>query len=151
VLVEPNFRFHHLGLACRSVEAELRNWLALGYQVEGERFEDARQKIRGLFIVGCGPRLELLEPAGADSPLDGFIARGVKLYHQAFEAAVFEPALESLTERGGKLLAEPAPAVAFQGRRIAFVMLPGLNLIEIIEAESECESPSAGERRRDLA
>lgn len=134
MLRAPDFRFHHLGLACRSVDAELRVWLALGYEIEGEPFEDPIQKIRGVFVVGGGPRLELLEPMGPGSPLEGFLARGVKLYHQAFEAAVFDTALSSLSEVGGKLVAGPAPAVAFGGRRIAFVMLPGMNLVEIIEA-----------------
>lgn len=133
MLSKPHFRFHHLGLACRSIEAELLTWTQLGYCAEGDVFEDPIQKIRGVFVVGCGPRLELLEPAGTGSPLDGYIGRGVKLYHQAFEVLDFGSAIALLSGSGAKLVAPPQPAVAFHGRRIAFLMLPGLNLIEVIE------------------
>jgi methylmalonyl-CoA/ethylmalonyl-CoA epimerase len=134
MLCEPNFRFHHIGLACRSVEAELKVWTQLGYRAEGEVFADPIQKIRGVFMAGCGPRLELLEPDGEDSPVQGYIRRGVKLYHQGFEAREFEGAVRGLAALGAKITAPPAPAVAFHGRRVAFLMLPGLNLVEIIEA-----------------
>ena len=134
MLHEPMFSFHHLGVACRSVDAELQSWVRLGYQPEGEVFEDPIQKIRGVFVVGCGPRLELLEPAGEGSPVAGYLERGVKFYHQAFTAMHFDDALDGLRRIGAKLVAGPSPAVAFDGRRIAFVMAPGMQLIEIIEA-----------------
>lgn len=133
MLREPDFRFHHLGLACRTLKAELQAWEKLGYALEGEIFEDPIQKIRGAFLTGAGPRLELLEPTAADSPVSGFVARGVKLYHQGFEVADFDRAMTQLASAGAKLTAPPAPATAFGGRRIAFFMAQGLNLIEIIE------------------
>lgn len=133
MLREPEFRFHHLGLACRSIEMELSAWTRVGYRAEGEIFEDPIQKIRGVFVVGCGPRLELLEPAGEGSPIAGYLSRGVKLYHQAFVAQDFDVGLASLSALGAKLVAPAQPAVAFDGRRIAFLMMAGLNLLEIIE------------------
>lgn len=131
---DDRFSFHHLGLACRSIEVELKAWTQLGYRLEGAIFEDPIQKIRGIFVAGGGPRLELLEPSGDGSPVAGFIARGVKLYHQAFMASHFDEALADFAKIGGKVVAGPSPAVAFGGRRIAFVMAPGMNLIEIIDA-----------------
>ena len=136
-MLQPGrFSFHHVGVACRSIETELRAWIQLGYRPEGAVFEDPIQKIRGLFVVGCGPRLELLEPEGEGSPVAGYVARGVKFYHQAFIARDFDGALADLGRIGAKLVAGPSPAVAFQGRRIAFLMAPGMNLIEIVEAPS---------------
>ena len=134
-MLDPaHFRFHHLGVACRNLDRELAGWLALGYVVEGPGFVDPVQKIRGQFIVGAGPRLELLAPAEAGSPIEGFLDRGTKIYHQAFEARHFEDGLRSLQNAGARLTSGPVPAVAFGGRRIAFLMTPTLNLIEIIEA-----------------
>ena len=129
-----DFRFHHLGVACRDLDREFAGWERLGYRVEGEDFDDPIQKVRGRFIVGLGPRLELLTPAGPGSPVDGVLDRGGKIYHQGFEAFRFEAALERLQAGGARLVAPPAPAVAFGGRRIAFLMTNTLNLIEIIEA-----------------
>lgn len=134
MLNETDFRFHHLGVACRDIDRELESWTRLGYRPEGDRFTDPIQKIHGLFIVGLGPRLELLSPAGEGSPIDGVLARGGKIYHQGFEAFDFDAALRDITAAGARVVQPPAPAVAFGGRRIVFAMTASLNLIEIIEA-----------------
>jgi hypothetical protein len=36
-----------------------------------------------------------------------------------------------------KMVVPPAPAVAFQGRRIAFFFMPNMFLVEVIEGENE--------------
>ncbi len=135
MLDSPAFRFHHLGLACRDLQREFEGWLSLGYRAEGEAFVDPLQKVQGRFLVGPGPRLELLTPAAPDSPVSGHLARGTKLYHQGFEAAGFDEAIAQLQERGARVTAPAAPAVAFGGRRVVFLMTPTLNLIEIIESQ----------------
>ena len=134
MLSPDHFRFHHLGVACRDIGREAEAWAKLGYAAEGPDFTDPIQKIRGRFLVGLGPRLELLEPAGEGSPIDGVLARGGKIYHQGFEAFDFDAALRDLPASGARIVQPAAPAVAFGGRRIAFAMTASLNLIEIIEA-----------------
>jgi len=131
-----DLRFHHLGVACRDLSRESEGWLAIGYRAEGETFIDPLQRVRGQFLIGPGPRLELLTPTTSDSPVTGFLDRGTKLYHQGFEAPAFEDTLAALQSRGARVTAPPAPAVAFGGRRVAFLMTPTLNLIEIIESPS---------------
>ena len=133
MLNDQDFRFHHLGVACRDLDREFDSWERLGYRAEGGAFHDPIQKVHGRFIVGPGPRLELLAPAGPGSPVDGVLDRGGKIYHQGFEAFGFDAALADLQTSGARLVAPPAPAVAFDGRRIAFLMTNTLNLIEIIE------------------
>ncbi len=125
--------FHHLALACADLDREARSWLGLGYRSEAPDFEDPIQKVRGRFIVGPGPRLELLAPLTADSPIAPIIRRGVKMYHQAYVAPSFDATLVTLRNANFKLMTGPVPAVAFGGRRIAFLMAPNLNVIEIIE------------------
>ena len=62
------------------------------------------------------------------------LARGVKIYHTAYETPDFDGALQALRARRCKLTVGPVPAIAFGGRRIAFLLLPNMNLIELIEA-----------------
>lgn len=125
--------FHHLGVACRDLEQETPYWRALGYVQEGPDFEDPIQRVRGRFLVGPGPRLELLQGVGEASPIAALLKRQIKLYHQAFETPMFDPAVSVLEKSGARLMAEPAPAVAFGGRRIAFLSLPNGNILELIE------------------
>jgi len=134
MLTKLGCTFHHLGVACRNLDTEQRYWEALGYTLEGEEFQDAIQRVRGRFLVGPGPRLELLMPMGPDSPVEGVIKRRHKIYHQAFETRMFDEALATLEGSGARRTAEPTNAIAFNGRRIIFLFLPNGNLLELIEA-----------------
>ncbi|QVQ28231.1 VOC family protein [Achromobacter deleyi] len=134
MLTKLGCTFHHLGVACRDLDAEQRCWETLGYTLESPEFDDPIQRVRGRFLVGPGPRLELLTPTAADSPVEGVIKRRNKIYHQAFETTGFDAALEALEDTGARRTAEPASAIAFGGRRIVFLFLPNGNLLELIEA-----------------
>ena len=127
--------FHHVGLACRSIEAEIAGLAALGYVAEGEAISDPIQKVRVQFFAGAGPRVELVEPAAADSPVQGVLKRGTKLYHFAYEVRDLDIAMAQLSRQGYRPLTRPAPAVAFAMRQIVFMMSASLNLIELIEQE----------------
>jgi methylmalonyl-CoA/ethylmalonyl-CoA epimerase len=127
--------FHHLGVACRDLDAEAGTYESIGYVREGADFEDPRQGIRGRFITGPGPRLELLVGLPGSSVLEPWLQKGVRYYHQAFLVADLRAELDRvLQQRGVKLVVEPVPAVAFDGREIAFVMLRNLTLVELIQA-----------------
>jgi methylmalonyl-CoA/ethylmalonyl-CoA epimerase len=125
--------FHHLGVACRDLDAEEQVWTPLGYVRESADFEDPRQQIRGRFLVGPGPRLELLVGTPGSTVLDPWLSRGIKIYHQAFEVPAVAGAIEALVVDGARVVVEPVPAVAFGGREIAFLMLRNGSLIEVIQ------------------
>jgi methylmalonyl-CoA/ethylmalonyl-CoA epimerase len=50
-----------------------------------------------------------------------------------FMASDLSAEIERLRAQRAKLMFPPTPAVAFGNRRVAFVMLPNLLLVEIIE------------------
>jgi len=129
--------FHHVGVACKAIAAEEPFFAMLGYRREGEIFEDPAQGIRGRFLAGQSPRLELLEPLtpGAKGVLGPWLAQGVKLYHLAYLAPRLAPAIDALRGKRARLVVAPVPAVAFAGREIAFLMLPNRLLVELIAME----------------
>jgi FkbH-like protein len=128
--------FHHVGLACADLDAEERVFARLGYTREGPDFEDPVQGIRGRFLVGAGPRLELLCELPTGTVLGPWLRKGVKMYHVAYEAVDLAAADIAVTAFGARRVVAPVPAVAFGGRRIAFYMMPNGFLIELIEAPS---------------
>lgn len=132
-------RFHHLGLACHDIEAECRHLEWLGYTREGAPFVDLRQGVRGMFVSGGGPRIELLqpEPAGDAGVLSAWLAHGIKLYHMAYLTSDLSAAIGELRKRRAKLLRAPTPAVAFGGRLVAFLMLPNRLVCELIGDSDE--------------
>jgi methylmalonyl-CoA/ethylmalonyl-CoA epimerase len=128
--------FHHLGVASPDLAAEVDTLSSLGYSAAGSPFTDLVLGVRGQFLRGCGPQLEVLEQLPGSTVLDSWLARGVRMYHQAFLADSLETELEQLQARGARLVARPTPAVAFGGRRVCFVMLRDSILTELIEADS---------------
>jgi len=129
--------FHHAGVACTSIDAEATRLAPLGYVAEGAPFVDPIQGVRGIFLGGQAPRLELLEPLeGHDhGVLRPWLQQDVKLYHLAYQAPDFSGAIERLRGSGSKVVVAPVPAVAFGGRRIVFLMLRNRMLVELIEKE----------------
>jgi catechol 2,3-dioxygenase-like lactoylglutathione lyase family enzyme len=127
--------FHHIGVACRDLDGEAAYFASLGYEPEGEPFTDPVQGVRGRFFVAPDqPRLELLVNAGETGPLDPWLGKGVKFYHFAYEARSLDAAITEMKAARARVLVNPVPAVAFGGRKIAFLIQPNGMLIELIEA-----------------
>src|SRR6266851_502909 len=126
--------FHHLGVASPDLAAEGQALSSLGYPSVGTPFTESMLDVRGLFLRGCAPTLEVLEQLPGSTVLQGWLARRVPISHQAFLADPLEPELQKLQARGARLLGRPTPAVAFEGRRVCFVMLRGSILTELVDA-----------------
>lgn len=127
--------FHHFGIATESIARDEATFLELGYSPESSPFIDEAQGIRGVFMTGPGPRLELLEPFGGSPTLEPWLTSGSRIYHQAFEVDDLAQAVAQVSEtKVARLLRKPTPASAFQGRSIAFVMLRNHLVIELIQA-----------------
>jgi methylmalonyl-CoA/ethylmalonyl-CoA epimerase len=87
-------------------------------------YEDPIQRVR-VALVG---ELELVEPCGEDSPVAEVVRKG------GYEVDNLESAIERARAERRLLISEPQPAVAFAGRRIAFLMTPKYLLVEYVEA-----------------
>jgi Glyoxalase/Bleomycin resistance protein/Dioxygenase superfamily len=128
-------RFHHLGVATKSLRIDADAYSQLGYATEGDEFIDRTQGVRGLFLVGGGPRLELLEPLPDSDTLAPLLRRGVKCYHHAYEVASLDDSLVRLQRARARLIRPPTPAVAFGEREVAFLMLPNMWIVELIAGQ----------------
>ena len=126
--------FHHVGVASQNYSQDELIFSMLGYKIEGASFEDPIQGIRGQFLAGNGPRIELITPmlTSESAIMKGVFEKGVKLYHLAFETTNLHTAIDEIRRQGGKLVVEPVPAVAFDNREIAFAFLRNLLLVELI-------------------
>ena len=132
-LLPPGSQFHHVGLACRDLERERDAFADLGYAPSGERFTDTRQGVVGLFLEGLGPRIELLTPLGNSQVLDPWLSGRAKMYHLGYEVPDLTEAIHAAAASGARQVSGPTPAVAFGERKICFVMLRNLFLVEFIE------------------
>ena len=143
------FRLHHVGLAVAEFEPALEFLTGfLGYRAVLGPFDDPIQKVRVLFLTAAAPavsaesgpasepaELELVAPLTADSPIRSMLAKsGGGTYHSCFETADLDGALDDARAQGCVVVSMPAPAVAFEGRRIAWIYTPTRLLVELVEA-----------------
>jgi methylmalonyl-CoA/ethylmalonyl-CoA epimerase len=135
-----NFKLLHVGVAVPSLEpaTELLSSL-FGYAVVGGPFDDPIQKVAVSFLAKSKEdvaEIELIAPLGDDSPVRSMLAKsGGGSYHLCFETHDIERAIEHAKSLGCVVLALPVPAIAFNGRRIAWIYTPQRQLFELVEAE----------------
>lgn len=128
-----DMEFHHIGVAVKSIEKEFPVYALLGYEKERDVFEDHAQGIRGLFITAAGqPRLELLENLEGSHTLDKQLENGQKFYHAAYYVKNIEVAAGMYQKNRAKMIS-PLKESAYFGKRICFLMLPNMQMIELLE------------------
>jgi methylmalonyl-CoA/ethylmalonyl-CoA epimerase len=128
-----NWRFHHVGIATTSIESFANRLNELSSNSVGS-FEDPLQGVRGMFIEIGNINLEILEPLDGDATLMPWLTVGNRMYQIAFEVDDLNEELATARENKIRIVREAHPAVAFDGRRVAFMMpAPGI-LIELIES-----------------
>ena len=131
--IPDNFSFHHIGCATKSIEKEFIIFSSLGYVSEGDDFLDEVQGNRGRFLVGAGPRLELLENLPKSQTLNSWLNSGIKFYHFAYFVPSIDAALVWARSQRAYITVMPVPAVAFGGKLICFVMFRNGLFLELIE------------------
>src|SRR6185295_1395029 len=129
--------FQHLGIAVADVQEALPFYLdVFGYQVYSGPFDDPIQKVRVCFLrrsAAGEPELELVAPTSTDSPVRQILKKGGGGYHLCFDVADLREAIANLVETGCVVVSQPAPAVAFDHRCIAWLFTPTGQLIELVE------------------
>jgi methylmalonyl-CoA/ethylmalonyl-CoA epimerase len=128
---------HHVGFVVESIQETAKDFaLAIGGDWDGKIIHDPLQVVRVSFLrshLPTDPLFELMEPAGPKSPVLNFLKRGGGLHHLCYEVDVLDKQLELSRSAGGLIVRPPLPAVAFAGRRIAWVYSKHKLLLEYLE------------------
>ena len=128
-------KIEHIGIATHKIDDALGFWRdALGLHVV-ETEEVAEQGVRVAMLPLGEPRVELLEPTSASSPVAKFLEkRGPGIHHIAVRVADIRATLARLKETGARLIDE-SPRVGAEGCLVAFVhpSTAGGVLLELVE------------------
>jgi methylmalonyl-CoA/ethylmalonyl-CoA epimerase len=134
---QPEGSFHHVGFVVASISDSVKGFATmLQADWDEQVFHDPNQRVRVTFLKSHNhgdPLWELVEPAGENSPVHSFAAKGGGLHHVCYVVDKLEAALAAARSRGALVTRQPAPAVAFGGRRIAWVYTKNRLLIEYLE------------------
>jgi methylmalonyl-CoA/ethylmalonyl-CoA epimerase len=132
-----HLKMHHIGFVVPSIQDSGKSFcLALGLTWDENVVFDPIQKVRVTFLQGNSPTdplIELVEPGGPESPVSRFLERHGGLHHLCYEIGDLEAHLKFCQSVGTIIIQSPVPAVAFGGRRIAWVLTKKNLLVEYLE------------------
>lgn len=132
---------HHIGFVVSDIHKTIEAFAkSIGATWDGKAFLDPLQRSRVAFLQTECPAdalIELIEPAGTDSPVFPFLQKGGGLHHLCYGVVGLDNYLSKMRTRGAVILQPPLPAVAFEGRRIAWVVTAQRMLLEFLELKHD--------------
>ncbi len=133
----PQGSFHHVGFVVASIQKTVKEFASsLGAQWDGVIVHDPNQKVCVTFLQSSNPAdplFELIEPAGEDSPVLISARKGGGIHHVCYVVDSVDEQLERCRSQRALVVRRSTPAVAFGGRRIAWVYTRNKLLIEYLE------------------
>jgi methylmalonyl-CoA/ethylmalonyl-CoA epimerase len=132
-------RLHHIGYVVDSIKDSAPGFIrSLNAIWDEVVFADPGQKVKVTFLQGApgDALIELVEPDADDAPVSLHLKKnGPGLHHLCYEVNALENAMADLRAKGALLAKPPKPAVAFEGRRIAWLLTGEKLLLELLEVE----------------
>ena len=129
------YELDHVAVAVPDLEEAAKAYVeGLGMALGGVEVVEGQGAKVGFFDLG-GPRIELVQPTGPDTPLAKFLEkRGPGLHHIALKVDDIAAALERLKGAGVRLIDEE-PREGAGGKKVAFIhpkAMGGL-LLELVQ------------------
>jgi methylmalonyl-CoA/ethylmalonyl-CoA epimerase len=133
-------RLHHVGVLVKSIPDAVPTYQRrYGYAVKSELIYDPVQTayVQFLQLPGDSSYLELVSPDGPASKLANALKKGGGLNHVCYATQDIDRACLELRAQNMFVIQAPVPAVAFGGRRIAWLMGRDGTLTELVEKGTE--------------
>lgn len=129
-----SMKFHHIGVAVKSIPATATVYVAGGYK-QSETIYDPEQGVNICWLTKDDmPTVELLQPVDESSPVNKTLEKnGVNPYHTCYIVDNIDQAISDLRKLKYVLVSKPMKAVAIHGCRVSFLYNKDVGLIEIVE------------------
>jgi len=137
-----NLSLHHIGYLVPHIDEARETYMQqFGYKIHSPVIHDPVQTalVQFLRLPADSSYLELISPAGEQSRLSAALAKGGGLNHLCYRTTDLDAEIARMRSSGLLLLRKPVPAVAFGGRRIAWMRGQEPFPIELVEAGNEGE------------
>ncbi|MBR3449821.1 MAG: VOC family protein [Bacteroidales bacterium] len=130
-----SFRFHHIGIAVKDLDATASVYEQGGYRRSVSVYDPVQNVNICWLTKGDSPIVELLAPINELSPINKTLEKvGVSPYHCCYIVDNLENAILELRKQKYVLVSKPVEAVAFCGSRVCFLFNKNIGLIELVEA-----------------
>ena len=139
-------KLNHIGFVVENIAETAKLFHTLGLREVTSTVPDPIQKVTACFMgtgEGEEAHIELLEPAGGDSPITNFLKkRGGGLHHICFEVDDIHGTTDDLIQKGYHVVVPPVDCVGYDRSfmrktdgvtKIAFFFLSEKILIELLQ------------------
>ena len=131
----PTLKIHHIGYLVKKIEAAIRTFENLGYQLLQDAMYDDIRKVNICFLQKDNYCIELVSPAAEDSLVSGLLKKYKNCpYHICYETADFDSDYQMLLSSGFISIDTPTPAPALQGRDVVFLTSASMGMIELLRS-----------------
>ncbi|MBF0218885.1 MAG: VOC family protein [Gammaproteobacteria bacterium] len=133
----------HLALITEAFDELCRDYLSMpGSRLLRGPAENLNQRVRYLFVtLENGLVIEILAPL-PDSPIHRAIQQRPGPYHFCYAVSSLSAALATAKAEGGHIISEPLADIAFDGREVAFILLPAHGIVEFVAAYPASQQPA---------
>lgn len=130
-----SMKFHHIGIAVKSIDTTSSFYVNAGYQISKTIFDPIQNvNICWLFKVGM-PIIELLAPVNESSPVCQTLEKnGVTPYHTCYIVDDIEDAVTKLRKMKYVIVSKPVEAPAINNCKVCFLYNRDIGLIELVES-----------------
>ena len=141
---DMNLRLHHVGMLVENIEKESQVYQnRFGYETKSDVVHDPAQTALVQFfkLAQDDVYLEFVAPDGPESKLSNALHKGIRLHHLCYSTDCLEQSCAELRSKGMTQIQAPQNAVAFPGRRIAWLIGRDRLLIELVEQGTDRDRP----------
>ena len=128
-------KIHHIGFVVKNIATSYKHYANIFRLIKtSEPIIDSIQKVKILFLENPKEdiKYELVEPLNDSSPVYKAVKKGYSLNHICYEVESIEKRIRQLQNEGNLLISGPISAVAFDGRKIAFLYAKAHLIIELL-------------------
>ncbi len=132
--MNSDLRFHHLGIATKSIDKCAEIYVKLGYTMSNIKSEPTQNVKIAFLTKGGNPELELIEPTLADSPISRLVNEsGTTPYHICFEVDDIYEAIDELENMNFRPLFRPTRSEVMEDGLFCYLFSVEIGLVELYQ------------------
>lgn len=133
--LDNKINLHHYGFLTDDSKKAIKNYKFLGYEINQSFLDNLRGvKITFLKHSSTDVLLEIIEPFDNNSDVSNIMKKYKNnLYHSCFEVTNIKECITKLEKAGFITIDLPKPAIAFNNRKVAFLLSKYTGIIELLE------------------
>ncbi len=140
-------KVHHVGYLVKNIDKSIKAFMALGYEVEKNKFFDNDRLANFTFLKKDSARVELVEPTSESDIYPLLKTYKNQIYHVCYEVDNIEKAVSEICggDTGYLQFKEKQRATAIsENAVVVFLMHTAMGIIELLEESDSFISQSDG-------